>query len=159
MSWKHTVTHAGQQLHPVHLVFHRHLFIISHTKHTSDSQRKRCLCRRPLLWDVQKPSCLMLLQISLEAAKVPMETAPRPPNSRQSTQRQLLTVAHRLPVLCERAEFHCCGANRILLPPVLCILLTSLMNISLNKYTPACNTPPTRSPHKIRCKKNLLFWA
>lgn len=42
---------------------------------------------------------------------------------------------------CERAEFYCCGANRILLPPVLCILLTSLINISLNKYIPACNTP------------------
>lgn len=86
-----------------------------------------------------------------------METALRPPNSRrQSTQRQLLTVAHSFQYYVRGQNFT--EFNRIPLPPDLCILLIRLINNSLYNI-PACNTSPPPPQIEKSDAENLLFWA
>lgn len=57
-------------------------------------------------------------------------------------------------------KIYCLSASRnLLLPPAFGLLPTSLISNSLKESILTCNTTPC-SPHKkIRCKKNLLFWA
>lgn len=86
-----------------------------------------------------------------------VETALRPLNSRrQSTQRQLLTVAHSFQYYVRGQN--CTEFNRILLPPDLCILLIRLINNSLYNI-PACNTSPSPPQIEKSDAENLLFWA